>query len=57
MVSILEGCDLNYPYKIFICDNHDACQYGAKIGGLDKVVFVIEKLINIFNDTTKRAES
>ena len=27
-------CDLPYSYKIFICGNHDACLYGAKIDGL-----------------------
>ena len=37
-------CDLPYPpptthtHKIFICGNHDACLYGAKIDGLDKNV-------------------
>ena len=31
-------CDLHYPHKIFICGNHDACLYGAKIDGLDKNV-------------------
>ena len=31
-------CDLPYTHKIFICGNHDACLYGAKIGGLDKNV-------------------
>ena len=31
-------CDLSYPHKIFICGNHDACLYGAKIDGLDKNV-------------------
>ena len=31
-------CDLPYLHKIFICGNHDACLYGAKIGGLDKNV-------------------
>ena len=31
-------CDLLYSHKIFICGNHDACLYGAKIDGLDKNV-------------------
>lgn len=31
-------CDLDYPYKIFICGNHDDCLYGANIDGLDNNV-------------------
>lgn len=31
-------CDLDYPYKIFICGNHDDCLYGASIDGLDNNV-------------------
>lgn len=31
-------CDLPYSHKIFICGNHDACLYGAKIDGLDEHV-------------------
>lgn len=31
-------CDLPYPHKIFICGNHDACLYRAKIDGLDENV-------------------
>ena len=31
-------CDLPYPHKIFICGNHDAYLYGAKIDGLDENV-------------------
>lgn len=27
-------CELSYPYKIFICGNHDECLYGANIEGL-----------------------
>lgn len=34
-------CDLPYSYKIFICGNHDACLYEAKIDGLDKNVYYL----------------
>lgn len=31
-------CDLTYTHKIFICGNHDACLYEARIDGLDNNV-------------------
>ena len=31
-------CDLHYPRKIFVCGNHDAYLYGAKVDRLDKNV-------------------
>lgn len=34
-------CDLPYPYKIFICGNHDDCLYGADIDGLDPNVYYL----------------
>lgn len=34
-------CDLPYSHKIFICGNHDACLYGAKMDGLDKNVYYL----------------